>query len=86
MMKPASMRRKQRLPGNQRRCTYAIKGIVSWRICTRDYRCASCEFAQMMDDRVNPLKLQPLRREEWERKAREEEMQRILTEQHPVTL
>jgi len=40
----------------------------------------------MMDDRVNPLELQPLRREEWESKVREDELQKILTEQHPATV
>jgi hypothetical protein len=78
-------RRNGHFPGNQRRCIYAMKGNVSWRLCTQEYRCASCEFAQMMDDRVEPLKLQPLRREEWERKTREDELERILAGQHAVT-
>lgn len=85
-MNQTKVRKNGRLPGNQRRCIYAMKGSVSWRLCTQDYKCASCEFAQMMGDRVKPLELQPLRREEWERKAREDELQKILTEQHPVTL
>ena len=85
-MNHATTRRNGRLAGNQRRCIYAMKGNVSWRLCTQDYKCASCEFAQMMDDAVEPLELQPLRREEWQSKAREEELRRILTEQHPVTL
>ena len=85
-MKHVSVRRNGRLPGGQRPCIYSMNGSVSWRLCTHDYRCVSCEFAQMMDDRVNPLELQPLRREEWESKAREDELQKILTEQHPATV
>ena len=85
-MNHTKVRKNGRLPGNQRRCIYAMKGSVSWRLCTQDYKCASCEFAQMMGDGVKPSKLQPLRREEGERKVREDELRRILTEQHPVTL
>ena len=78
-------RRNGRLAGSQRRCIYALKGRVSWRLCTQDYQCASCEFAQIMEDGVKPLKLQRLRREEWERKAREDELEKILDGQQPVT-
>ena len=38
------------LPGTQRLCRYAIKGDVSYRLCSRLFQCATCEFAQSMQD------------------------------------
>ena len=38
------------LPGAQRVCRYALKGDVSYRLCTRLFQCATCEFGQFMED------------------------------------
>jgi DNA-binding response OmpR family regulator len=38
------------LPGHQRLCRYALKGDVSYRLCTRVFQCATCEFEQRMQD------------------------------------
>jgi DNA-binding response OmpR family regulator len=38
------------LPGPQRICRYALKGDVSYRLCTRLFQCATCEFGQFMQD------------------------------------
>jgi DNA-binding response OmpR family regulator len=38
------------LPGPQRICRYALKGDVSYRLCTRVFQCATCEFNQLMQD------------------------------------
>ena len=38
------------LPGPQRLCRYALKGDVSYRLCTRLFQCATCEFGQFMED------------------------------------
>jgi len=38
------------LPGNQRLCRYALKGDISYRLCTRLFQCSTCEFGQIMDD------------------------------------
>ncbi|MFO7772737.1 MAG: response regulator [Dehalococcoidia bacterium] len=38
------------LPGPQRLCRYALKGDVSYRLCTRVFQCATCEFEQRMQD------------------------------------
>ena len=46
----AALERFKELPGNQRLCRYALKGDVSYRVCTRLFQCATCEFGQMMDD------------------------------------
>jgi len=46
----AAMERFKELPGNQRLCRYAIKGDISYRLCTHLFQCATCEFAQMMED------------------------------------
>lgn len=43
------------LPGSQRLCRYALKGDVSYRVCTRLFECAMCEFGQMMDDVLQQL-------------------------------
>jgi len=46
----AALERFKELPGNQRLCRYAIKGDVSYRLCTRLFQCATCEFGQNMED------------------------------------
>jgi len=46
----AALERFKELPGNQRLCRYAIKGDVSYRLCTRLFQCATCEFGQHMED------------------------------------
>lgn len=38
------------LPGPQRLCRYALKSNVSYRLCTRVFHCATCEFEQLMQD------------------------------------
>jgi len=40
------------LPGNQRLCRYAIRGDVSYRLCTRAFQCETCEFGQVMEDAI----------------------------------
>jgi DNA-binding response OmpR family regulator len=46
----AALERFKALPGNQRLCRYALKGDVSYRLCTRLFQCDTCEFGQMMED------------------------------------
>jgi len=46
----AALERFKELPGNQRLCRYALKGDVSYRLCTRAFQCAICEFGQIMED------------------------------------
>jgi len=46
----AALEKLKELPGNQRLCRYALKGDVSYRLCTRAFKCATCEFGQMMED------------------------------------
>jgi len=38
------------LPGPQRVCRYALRGDVSYRLCSRLFQCATCEFGQFMQD------------------------------------
>ncbi|MCD6391117.1 MAG: response regulator [Dehalococcoidia bacterium] len=38
------------LPGSQRLCRYSLKGDVSYRLCSRVFQCATCEFGQLMED------------------------------------
>jgi DNA-binding response OmpR family regulator len=45
-----ALARFKELPGSQRLCRYALKGDVSHRICSRLFRCGTCEFGQMMED------------------------------------
>jgi DNA-binding response OmpR family regulator len=45
-----ALERFKELPGSQRLCRYALKGDVSYRLCTRLFQCATCEFGQMMED------------------------------------
>jgi len=46
----AAPERFKELPGAQRLCRYAIKGDVSYRVCSRLFQCVTCEFGQMMED------------------------------------
>jgi tetratricopeptide (TPR) repeat protein len=46
----AALEKFRELPGNQRICRYALKGDISYRLCTRLFRCATCEFGQNMED------------------------------------
>ncbi|MCK4362836.1 MAG: response regulator, partial [Dehalococcoidia bacterium] len=45
-----AMERFKELPGNQRLCRYALRGEISYRLCTRLFQCATCEFGQIMED------------------------------------
>ncbi len=46
----AALERFKELPGNQRVCRYALKGNISYRLCTRLFQCATCEFGQSVED------------------------------------
>lgn len=65
------MERFKELPGNQRLCRYALKGDVSYRLCTHLFQCATCEFGQIMEDALQQ-KLTKLaaRREALRKKAK----------------
>jgi len=45
-----AMERFKELPGNQRLCRYALRGEISYRLCTHLFQCATCEFGQIMED------------------------------------
>jgi len=45
-----ALERFKSLPGNQRFCRYALKGNVSYRLCSRFLQCENCEFSQKMED------------------------------------
>jgi DNA-binding response OmpR family regulator len=45
-----ALERLKELPAPQRVCRYALKGDVSYRLCTRLFQCATCEFDQLMQD------------------------------------
>jgi DNA-binding response OmpR family regulator len=45
-----ALERFRELPGPQRVCRYALKGDVSYRLCSRVFQCATCEFNQVMQD------------------------------------
>jgi len=46
----AALERFKQLPGSQRICRYALKGDISYRLCTRLFQCPTCEFGQNMED------------------------------------
>jgi hypothetical protein len=48
----AALEKFKQLPGNQRVCRYALRGDISYRLCTRLFQCATCEFGQAMDDEI----------------------------------
>jgi DNA-binding response OmpR family regulator len=45
-----ALERLKELPGSQRLCRYALRGDVSYRLCSRTFQCATCEFGQAMED------------------------------------
>ena len=45
-----ALERLKELPGPQRVCRYALKGDVSYRLCSRVFQCETCEFGQYMKD------------------------------------
>ena len=45
-----ALERLKELPAPQMICRYALKGDVSYRLCTRAFQCAVCEFDQLMQD------------------------------------
>ena len=45
-----ALERFKELPAPQRVCRYALKGDISYRLCTRLFQCAACEFDQLMQD------------------------------------
>jgi len=65
-----TLKKFEQLPGSERVCRYALKGDVSFRLCSRCFRCATCEFDQVMEDAVQE-KLAKLktRREALKKKA-----------------
>jgi len=48
----AALERFKELPGSQRVCRYALKGDIAYRLCTRLFQCATCEFGQNMEDEL----------------------------------
>lgn len=45
-----ALERFRSLPGNQRFCRYALKGNISYRLCSKRFQCDTCGFSQMMED------------------------------------
>jgi len=45
-----ALERLKELPGPERICRYALKGDVSYRLCSRLFQCETCEFGQYMKD------------------------------------
>ena len=65
-------------PGTQRLCRYALKGDVSFRLCTRLFQCATCEFGQLMQDAMEQrLAKLETRREALRRKEQEAKTQPV---------
>ena len=71
----AALERFRELPGNQRLCRYSLKGDVSYRVCSRLFRCTTCEFGQMMEDALEQklaklaVRREALRKKEQKAKA-----------------
>ena len=66
-----ALERLKELPAPQRVCRYALKGDVSYRLCTRLFQCAACEFDQLMQDALEQklAKLSALREALHKKKA-----------------
>lgn len=44
----------------KKECIWAIRGVVSYRVCTKNFDCKTCEFDQMILDRAEQLKTEDL--------------------------
>jgi hypothetical protein len=65
-----ALERFKKLPANQRVCRYALKGDISYRLCTRLFQCTTCEFGQNMEDALQKkLEKLALRREALQKKV-----------------
>lgn len=45
----AALGKLKAVPGNQRLCRFALLGEVSYRLCSRLFECANCEFYEIME-------------------------------------
>ena len=43
----------QALPGDQKPCRYMLQGVVSHKLCARNYECGTCPYDQMMQDMLD---------------------------------
>jgi len=43
-----------KLPASARKCRHMLTGEISYKLCVNAFRCASCSFAQMLDDSAPP--------------------------------
>ena len=41
------------LPGDQKPCRYMLQGVVSHKLCARNYECGTCPYDQMMQDMLD---------------------------------
>jgi glycine cleavage system H lipoate-binding protein/ferredoxin len=41
---------RETIGGQARKCRYMMMGIVDYKLCSHDYRCANCEFDQKMEE------------------------------------
>lgn len=67
-----ALERLKELPGPQRTCRYALKGDVSYRLCTRLFQCTTCEFGQFMQDALEQKMAKLAVRREALRKGKQE--------------
>ena len=72
-----ALERLKELPGPQRVCRYALKGDVSYRLCTRLFQCATCEFGQFMEDALGQKLAKLAARREALRKKDEKAKNRV---------
>ncbi len=44
----------------KKECIWAVRGVISYRICTKNFDCKTCEFDQAILDRAEALMLEDL--------------------------
>lgn len=66
-----ALERLKEMPGPQRLCRYALKGDVSYRLCSRVFQCETCEFGQYMKDALEQKLVKLAARREALRKKEE---------------
>ena len=44
----------RKLAGPDRLCRHMLQGLVTYKICPNDYNCGTCEYDQMVQDRLGP--------------------------------
>ncbi|MEI6127990.1 MAG: hypothetical protein WCQ99_15695, partial [Pseudomonadota bacterium] len=47
------------IPEEEKKCIWMTTGLISYKLCTRDFRCEECIFDQVMRNEMTVQNIQP---------------------------